>query len=140
MKEKIEDELQRLQDDGIIEPVTFSKWAAPIVPVRKGTGVIICGDYKVTVNQAIVEDKYPLPKVDDLYTSLAGGKTFTKLDLSRAYLQLILDEESREYVTINTDTPDYRSVCQWRHLCFNGRLKVCWQAYRMYAYSWMIFW
>ena len=102
MKEKIEDELQRLQDDGIIEPVTFSKWAAPIVPVRKGTGVRICGDYKVTVNQAIVEDKYPLPKVDDLYTSLAGGKTFTKLDLSRAYLQLILDEESHEYVTINT--------------------------------------
>ena len=49
MKEKIEDELQRLQDDGIIEPVTFSKWAAPIVPVRKGTGVRICGDYKVTV-------------------------------------------------------------------------------------------
>ena len=63
MKEKTEDELQRLQDDGIIEPVTFSKWAAPIVPVRKGTGVRICGDYKVTVNQAIVEDKYPLPKV-----------------------------------------------------------------------------
>ena len=74
-----------------------------IVPVRKGTGVRICGDYKVTVNEAIVEDKYPLPKVDDLYMSLAGGTTFTKLDLSRAYLyQLILDEESREYVTINT--------------------------------------
>ena len=64
IKEKIEDELQRLQDDGIIEPVTFFKWAAPIVPVRKGTGVIICGDYKVTVNEAIVEDKYPLPKVE----------------------------------------------------------------------------
>ena len=69
MKEKIEDELQRLQDDGIIEPVTLSKWAAPIVPVRKGTGMRICSDYKVTVNQAIVEDLYPLPNVDDLYMS-----------------------------------------------------------------------
>ena len=60
MKEKIEDELQRLQDDDIIESVAFSKWAAPIVPVRKGTGVRICGDYKMTLNQAIVEDKYPV--------------------------------------------------------------------------------
>ena len=98
MKDKIEDELQRLQDDCIIEPVTFSKWAAPIVPVRKGTGVTICGDYKVTVNQAIVEDKYPLPKVDDLYMSLAGGTTFTKPCISTADI----GEESREYVTINT--------------------------------------
>ena len=49
IKDKIEDELQRLREDGIIEPVTFSKWAVPIVPVRKGTGVRICGDYKVIV-------------------------------------------------------------------------------------------
>ena len=51
IKDKIEDELQRLQQDDIIEPVTFSKWAAPIVPVRKGTGVRSCSDYKVTVNR-----------------------------------------------------------------------------------------
>ena len=114
MKEKIEDELKRLENDGIIEPVTFSKWAAPIVPVRKGDGVRICGDYKVTVNRAILEDKYPLPKVDDLYTSLAGGLTFSKLDLSRAYLQLVLDEQSREYVTINT----HKGLFQYTRLPF----------------------
>ena len=40
--------------------------------------------------------------MEDLYTSLACASTFSKLVLSRAYIQLILDEESREYVTINT--------------------------------------
>ena len=62
----------------------------------------ICGDYKVTVNQALSVDQYPLPKPEDLFATLAGGKVFTKLDLSQAYLQLQLDEKSIPYVTINT--------------------------------------
>lgn len=103
LKEKVENELDRLQHEGIIEPVQFSEWAAPIVPVCKANGQIrICGDYKVTINRSVVEDKYPLPRVNDLYASLAGGETFSKLDLRHAYLQLPLDEGSREYVTINT--------------------------------------
>ena len=103
LKEKVENELDRLQHEGIIELVQFSEWAAPIVPVCKANGQIrICGDYKVTINRSVVEDKYPLPRVNDLYASLAGGETFSKLDLRHAYLQLPLDEGSREYVTINT--------------------------------------
>ena len=47
-------------------------------------------------------DSYPIPKADDLFTALAGGKLFSKLDLSYAYLQLMLDEESRKFTTINT--------------------------------------
>jgi hypothetical protein len=51
LKEKIETELERLLAQGIIEPVQFSEWAAPIVPVIKNNGSVrICGDYKVTVN------------------------------------------------------------------------------------------
>ena len=102
-KQKVEDELNRLQESGIIEPIQFSEWAAPIVPVLKSNGQIrICGDYKVTINKGVVEDKYPLPRVNDLYASLTGGETFSKLDMSQAYLQLKLDEGSRDYVTINT--------------------------------------
>ena len=42
-------ELERLEREGVIEPVQFSDWAAPIVPVVKRDGSIwICGDYKVT--------------------------------------------------------------------------------------------
>ena len=51
---------------------------------------------------------YPLPKVDDLLATLAGGKTFSKLDLSHAYQQIQLSEESRPLVTINTSKGLYR--------------------------------
>ena len=56
----------------------------------------------MTINKALIDDKYPLPKIDDLFASLAGGCSFSKLDLEKAYLQLCLSESSREYVTINT--------------------------------------
>ena len=72
---KVEKELDRLLSEGVLEPVQFSKWAAPIVSVVKQDGSIsICGDYKQTVNQASFVDPYPLPRIDDLFTSLSGGK------------------------------------------------------------------
>ena len=83
--------------------MAFSDWAAPIVPVLKKDGSVrICGDYRLTVNQAAKLETYPLPKIDDLLTSLAGGKTFTKLDLAHAYQQVELEKDSRKFVTINT--------------------------------------
>ena len=104
MREKVEKELQHLQDQGIISPVKYSKWAAPIVPVLKQdkTSVRICGDYKLTANRASHLEHYPLPKVDDLFTALTGGTMFTKLDMNQAYLQLTLDDQSKELLTINT--------------------------------------
>lgn len=100
----VEEELHRLTKEGIIEPVAFADWAAPIVPVLKPDkkSVRICGDFKLTINQASRLDRYPIPKVEDLLTSLAGGQSFTKLDLSQAYLQIKLKEEARKYVVINT--------------------------------------
>ena len=57
LKEKVEQELARLQDDGMISPVRFSDWAAPIIPVVKNDGTIrICGDYKVTANLVAKQD------------------------------------------------------------------------------------
>ena len=51
MKEKIEKELDRLISLGILEPIQFSEWASPIVPVLKSDGSVrICGDPKVTLN------------------------------------------------------------------------------------------
>ena len=78
IKEPIEQELDRLEASGIIEKVTHSEWAAPIVVVPKKDGKIrICCDYEVTVNQALDVEQYPLPKPDNLFASLAGGKKFT---------------------------------------------------------------
>ena len=63
----------------------------------------LCGDFKLTINQASPTETYPLPHAEELFSKLAGGKFFSKLDLSNAYLQLPLDEASRQYViTINT--------------------------------------
>ena len=70
--------------------------------VKPDGSVRICGDYRVTVNQVTKLDTYPLPKIKDLFASLAGGKHFTKLDLAHAYQQIVLDEESQKLVVINT--------------------------------------
>ena len=103
-------ELDRLEEEGILEKIDHSDWASPIVAVMKRIVAVmkpngkywICGDFKVTVNQALMVNQYPLPNVEDLFTTLAGGKKFTKLDLSQAYLQLQLEPESQKYCTINT--------------------------------------
>ena len=101
--------LDKLVADDCAYPVQYSDWAAPIVPVTKpDKSVRICGDYKLTVNQYSQVDSYPIPKVEDLFASLNGGKTFTTLDLRNAYLQLLLDEESQKYTTINTHRGLYR--------------------------------
>lgn len=103
LKSKVEESLKKLEDSGVIERVTFSRWAAPIVPIVKATGDLrICGDYKITVNPVAQPDTYPLPRIEELFAKLVGGQTFSKLDLSSAYAQLELDEASREMVTINT--------------------------------------
>ena len=70
--------------------------------------VRLCGDYKVTVNSIAHNEVYPLPRIEELFTAVAGGKIFSKLDLSHAYLQLQLDETSQEYVIINTHRGLYR--------------------------------
>ena len=115
LKGKIEQELDRLVKQGVIEPITFSEWAAPIVPVLKKDGTVrICGDYKLSVNQASKVDSYPLPKIDDLFASLAGGKTFSKLDLANAYQQISLDEQSKKIVAINT----HKGLSQYNRLPF----------------------
>lgn len=104
MRPKVEKELERLKSEGIIEPVKFADWAAPIVPVlkRDKETVRICGDYKLTVNAASKLEQYPIPRVEDLFSALSGGKYFTKLDMSQAYQQIELDEDSKQYVVINT--------------------------------------
>ncbi|XP_064472856.1 uncharacterized protein K02A2.6-like [Ornithodoros turicata] len=99
----VEQELLKLQDLGIINPVPVSEFATPIVPVIKKDGSLrICGDYKTTVNPMLDIDHYPLPKIEELLSSLAGGQKFSKIDLSRAYQQIEMCDESKKYLTLNT--------------------------------------
>ena len=109
LQSKVEEELNRLESEGVIVPVQHFEWAAPIVPVLKSNGTVrICGDFKLTANKATKTEVYPLPRIEDLFASLAGGKMFSELDLSPAYLQLPLVRESQPFVTVNTHKGLYR--------------------------------
>ncbi|GAA6080037.1 uncharacterized protein K02A2.6-like [Tachysurus ichikawai] len=103
LKEAVERELDRLEKMKVISKTEKSEWASPIVTVPKADKTIrVCGDYKISINQCMEEQTYPLPNAEDLFATLAGGTSFSKLDLSHAYQQLMLDEESEKYLTVNT--------------------------------------
>ena len=59
-------------------------------------------DFKVTINQCVKTKTYPLPTAEDIFAHLAGGRVFTKLDLSQAYLQLPVGDDSKDLLVINT--------------------------------------
>ena len=110
MKTLVDEELVRLEREGVIEPVQYAEWEAPIVPVLKADkkSVRICGDFKLTVNRASKLDRYPIPRIEDLFAQISGGQVFSQLDLSQAYQQLPLDQASKEYVVINTQKGLFR--------------------------------
>ena len=84
-------------------PVQYSDWAAPVVPVMKADkSVRLCDDYKLTVNQVAKLDRYPIPRIEDLYPQLGNGTTHTKLDMRHAFEQIQLHSDIRKYVNINT--------------------------------------
>ena len=57
---------------------------------------------------------YPLPRIEDLFASLAGGQIFSKLNLSHVYLQVPLTEESQKCLVINT----HKGLCAYKRLLF----------------------
>ena len=105
----VEVELDRMTEEGIIEPISRSEWAAPIVPVLKTDkkSMRICGDFK-ELNKHIQCDRYPLPKIDELLSIVGKGQIFSKIDLKNAYLQLPVDEESQNFLVINTHKGLYK--------------------------------
>ena len=103
LQKRVDDELDRLQAEGIIRPVESSEWAAPIVVVRKSNSDIrVCGDYKVTINKYLEVPQYPMLNPQDLFATLAGGKRFSRLDMKQAYQQMPMERESQQYLTVNT--------------------------------------
>lgn len=116
LKDKVEMELDNLVKMGILESVSYSEWASPIVvvPKIKTNQVRICADFKRTINPWIKVDQYPLPKIEDVFQAVAGGNCYCILDLSNAYLQMSVSEESRNLLTINT----HRGLFRYKRLPF----------------------
>lgn len=109
MKTDVGKKLDQLEKDKIISKVTHSDWASPIVCLRKSTsGIRVCANYKLTVNKVSPVEQYPIPKVEEIISTVSGGTHFTKLDMKAAYDQFELDEESKKYTTINTHQGLYR--------------------------------
>ena len=100
MNETVEAEIDRMEKDSILKSVPYSEWANPIVIVPKPDGTIrICADYKRTVNQ-VIHDTYP-PTPEELFSKIQGGERFYKIDLTKTYLQVELDDISQKYLMIN---------------------------------------
>lgn len=98
-----EKELEKMEDEGIIEPVEVSNWATPIVCVpNTDSSVRVCGDYKGTVNPAIQTEQFPIPTLEEIRGKVPTMKKFTKIDLRSAYQQMVLDKASQQLCTINT--------------------------------------
>lgn len=96
---KVDKEIDRLLKESTISPVKYAEWAAPVVPILKPIGTVrLCGDYKLTVNTMASLEQYPILIVEDLFAALFGGKQFSKLDMSHAYQQILLSDESKKYV------------------------------------------
>ncbi|XP_058033127.1 uncharacterized protein K02A2.6-like, partial [Ahaetulla prasina] len=103
LKPKIDKELDKLINQGILVPVDHAKWETPIVtPVKPDGSVRICADYKATLNKALQKSAYPVPVVQHLLHSLGQGQVFAKLDLAQAYQQLPVDANTAEAQTIVT--------------------------------------
>ncbi|GJY86354.1 putative reverse transcriptase domain-containing protein [Tanacetum coccineum] len=91
MKE-LSEQLQELSDKGFIRP-SSSPWGAPVLFVKKKDGSFrMCIDYR-ELNNLTVKNRYPLPRIDDLFDQLQGSSIYSKIDLRSGYHQLRVREQ-----------------------------------------------
>uniref|UniRef100_A0A7I4Y6B5 RNA-directed DNA polymerase n=1 Tax=Haemonchus contortus TaxID=6289 RepID=A0A7I4Y6B5_HAECO len=111
----LDEEIDRLLAEQVLSPVDYSAWAAPIVVVKKSNGTLrLCADFSTGLNDALMLHQHPLPTPDDVFTKLNGGTTFTQIDFADAYLQIEVDDEAKELLTINT----HRGLLRYNRLPF----------------------
>ena len=93
--EDCKNHIKELLDANIISPVS-SPYSSPIVLVRKKSGALrLCIDYR-RINLKTVKCNYPLPKIEDLFTTLSGARVFSQMDLAKAYYQVGMTERAKK--------------------------------------------
>ncbi|GKA05500.1 putative reverse transcriptase domain-containing protein [Tanacetum coccineum] len=96
MKE-LSEQLQKLSEKGFIRP-SSSPWGAPVLFIKKKDGSFrMCIDYK-ELNKLTVKNRYPLPRIDDLFDQLQGSSIYSKIDLRSGYHQLRDKKEHKEHL------------------------------------------
>jgi hypothetical protein len=88
---ELKEHIKELLEKGFIRP-SSSEWGAPMIFVPKKDGIQrLCMDYR-TLNEVIIKNKYPLPRIDVLFDQLRGACVFSKIDLRLGYHQLKIRE------------------------------------------------
>ena len=101
VSDEIESQCATLRSLGIIEP-SDSSWNSALVPIRKKDGSTrLCVDYR-QLNNVTINDKFPLPNLQDSIFGLHGSKYFTTLDLVKSYYQIPVEPSSRKYTAFST--------------------------------------
>ncbi|GJY94291.1 putative reverse transcriptase domain-containing protein [Tanacetum coccineum] len=105
MKE-LSEQLKELSDKGFIRP-SSSPWGAPVLFVKKKDGSFrMCIDYR-ELNKLTVKNRYPLPRIDDLFDQLQGSSIYSKIDLRSGYHQLRVREEDISKTAFRTRNGHY---------------------------------
>ncbi|GJZ60632.1 putative reverse transcriptase domain-containing protein [Tanacetum coccineum] len=100
------DQLQELSDKGFIRP-SSSPWGAPVLFVKKKDGSFrMCIDYR-ELNKLTVKNRYPLPRINDLFDQLRGSGVYSKIDLRSGYHQLRVREEDIPKTAFRTRCSHY---------------------------------
>nr|GEW18753.1 putative reverse transcriptase domain, ribonuclease H-like domain, aspartic peptidase domain protein [Tanacetum cinerariifolium] len=99
--EELSEQLQELSDKGFIRPSSLP-WGAPILFVKKKDGSFrMCIDYR-ELNKLTVKNRYPLPRIDDLFDQLQGSSVYSKIDLRSGYHQLRVREHDLPKMAFRT--------------------------------------
>ncbi|GJX33798.1 putative reverse transcriptase domain-containing protein [Tanacetum coccineum] len=99
--QELSTQLQELFDKGFIRP-SSSPWGAPILFVKKKYGSFwMCIDYR-ELNKLTVKNRYPLPRIEDLFDQLQGSRVYSKIDLRFGYHQLRVREEDIPKTVLRT--------------------------------------
>ena len=84
---ELKKQIRELLDKGYVQP-SSSPWGAPVLFIEKKDGTQrMCIDYR-SLNDVTIKNKYPLPRIDDLFDQLKGACVFSKIDLRSGYHQL----------------------------------------------------
>ncbi|KAK8700608.1 hypothetical protein V6N13_018999 [Hibiscus sabdariffa] len=84
---ELKKQLEKLQSKGFVRPST-SPWGAPVLFVKKKDGSMrLCIDYR-QLNRVTIKNKYPLPRIEDLFDQLKDASVFSKIDLRSGYYQM----------------------------------------------------
>ena len=111
LREKVKQEIQRMEKLGVISRVEEpTQWCAAMVVVPKPSGSVrICVDLK-PLNESVMREIHPLPKIDITLAQLTGAKLFTKLDTNSGFWQVPLSMNSRLLTTF---------IMPYGRFCFN---------------------